>query len=82
MFILLFNVAYVARDYQDPWTLEGVAGSFFLMIATFSIYMVVETDVRWMLFFGLLTRAMWGIVPVFKYFWIPGHAIDQHFHYR
>ncbi len=80
--VLIFNVVFALRDYRDLWSLDGVAVTFFLMIFTYSIYFVKENDVRWILFFGLITRAMWGFIPVFKYIWFPGHAIDQHSHYR
>jgi len=55
---------------------------FAALAITYVIYIFAEKDIKRLLFFSLLFRSAWLIIPQIKYPWFQGVAVDQHIHYR
>jgi len=79
---ILVSAAAISIDFQDSWILEGLEIPFAILIATYVIYVFVETEIRWIIPFVAIFRVVFGLIPNLKYLWFQGVWPDQHTAYR
>ena len=79
--ILISNILFIRRDYQDSWILEGLEFPFILFVLTYVAVFFSEKKISTMIALGIIGRIIFLLVPSLKYIWFQGVWIDQHQQY-